>query len=51
MGLEISKHYVSYNFYPISVKLYEDIACHGVIETITFLAICQVLKNLWHFEF
>ncbi len=29
MGLEISKRYSPYSFYPMSAKLYEDLGYHG----------------------
>ncbi len=49
MGLEISKRYSSYSFHPMADKLYENVGYHGGIQAITFLAIGQILKILWHF--
>ncbi len=37
MGLEISKPYSNYSFHPMPAKLYENIGCHGGIQTISFL--------------
>ncbi len=49
MGLEISKRYSSYSFYPIWDKLYDKYI--GEYKVMNILAICQKLKVLWHFEF
>ncbi len=48
--LRFSKHYSSPNFHPILSKIYSRHHIHGAIQAITFLAICQKLKKLWHFE-
>ncbi len=45
MRLEISKHYSSYSFHLMSVKLYEDIGFHGGIQAITFLGNQPSFKN------
>ncbi len=37
VGLEFSKHYVSYRFQPISAKLCEDVVYHGELQIIIFL--------------
>ncbi len=50
MELEILKRYFSNTFLRIPSKLYEDIAYHKGMQTITFLAIVQILQNVWHFE-
>ncbi len=50
MGLEISKRHFAYSVYPILAKLYENIAYHGEIQTVTFrgnrpsLKVCGTLK-------
>ena len=33
-----------------SFKLYTKYPNHGAVQALTFLAICQTLKKLWHFE-
>ena len=50
MGAKISKRYFSHTFNSISTKLYDKYDSHGGIQAITFLALCQKLKILWHFE-
>ena len=38
MGLEFStKRYFPYSFHPMSVKRYEDIGSHGLIQAVTCL--------------
>ncbi len=52
MGLEISKRYSSYSFYPISSKLYEAIGYHDRIQAVTFRGDRPSLKKwaLWNFN-
>ncbi len=45
---EISKDFSSYTYHPISSKPYDIGYRDG--KSITFVAIGQVLKMLWHFE-
>ncbi len=44
------KHYSFNNFHQISTKLHTKYHNLGLIQAMTFLAICQKLKILWHFE-
>ena len=46
-----SKHYSFNSFHQISTKLHTKYHNQGLIQAITFCAICQKLKILWHFEF
>ncbi len=50
MGLEVSKCYSSYSFYPIWAKLYDKYESHREYKVMDILAICQKNKILWHFE-
>ncbi len=52
MGQYFQKCY-SYNFHPMSAKLYEDIGYDGGIRAVTFLANRPSVKNivaLWNFN-
>ncbi len=48
--LRFSKHYSFNNFHHILPKLHAKNHNQGLIWAITFLAICQKLTILWHFE-
>ncbi len=48
--LRFSKQYSFNGFHQISTKLNTKYHNQEIIQTITFLAICQRLKILWHFE-
>ncbi len=52
IGLEISNHYSSCSFHPMSTKLYEDIGDHGGIQSITSLGQKKKksAKKMLHFE-
>ncbi len=56
IGLEISKYYCSYSFYPTSANFYEDIAYHGNMEQlqdVTFLGNwlgVETFVALWNFS-
>ena len=49
MGLEISNNY-SYRFPSISGKLDTKYAGNGETRAVNFLVICQISKQLLHFE-
>ena len=46
----ILKHYSFNGFYQISTTLHTKYHNQGLIQAISFLAICQQLKLLWHLE-
>ncbi len=50
MGLEISKRYSSYIFYPIWAKRYDKYGSHNGMWSYDILAICPKVHILWHFE-